>query len=240
MTIESLTVLTSRRSYEFAPDHVRLSLLTSQVIIDQIHQAFQFRASAVAQPQATFGPVPITLPPGLVFNIGVWLSPNGEIVPIRLLHFEPRRIVLDVAAPSRFIDGVYEFLQQILADYRAADGTPSVSDQYTILNYSEITARLSFSADAFLPSPVRNAIHRALSHDDAGNESGILPVLHALPVQGGAEIIGTPTQDSLTFTLTPRAGTQVADRVLFSSAPLDSDAHQAYLTSLDEALSWSC
>ena len=168
--------------------------------------------------------------------MGVWVSDQGELVPIRMFHFEQRRIVIDVAAASTFIDGIYDVLRGVLTLFNTADGAPAVGEHNAALNYSEITARLSFPAEALLPPPVVSAFRNALALS-ADAEPSILPVFHALPWRADAEVSGTPTQDSLTLTLSPRAGTHLRDRVYFSSAPLDSSSHLTYLTSLDEALS---
>src|SRR5258708_3755498 len=100
---EQIAVLTSRRAYEFAADQLRLTILSTQPVYSQMQQAFQFQAVQVGTPQETFGPVPQTSPPGLVFGLGAAVSPEGQVIPIRALVFEPRRIVLDVAGPSQSV-----------------------------------------------------------------------------------------------------------------------------------------
>ena len=93
-------VLTSRIGHEFTLDDLRLIMLSANAVMQNIVEAFQFRALAITTPQATFGPVPTTLPAGLVFQTGSWISPvDSQIIPIRFLHVELQRIVIDIAGP---------------------------------------------------------------------------------------------------------------------------------------------
>jgi len=55
--------------------------------MDHIQQLFQFQLATIGSPLPTFGDVPATFPPGVVFDHGVALSPGDRMVPIRLLHF---------------------------------------------------------------------------------------------------------------------------------------------------------
>jgi hypothetical protein len=78
----------------------------------------------------TFGPIENTIPPAVVCDIGAVSFPEGSATPIRFIHFESRRVVIDIAGPSSRIDVVFEQLQQILAmvavpDGSAAMGTPA-------------------------------------------------------------------------------------------------------------------
>src|SRR5258707_6483877 len=98
--LEQVKLLTSRRAYEFRPDDLRISMLSTKPVQEQIQQLFQFQTAMMGTPIATFGDVPVTYPPGFVFDMGVWISQDKQIIPIRFLHFEQSRIVIDVAGPS--------------------------------------------------------------------------------------------------------------------------------------------
>ena len=69
--LEQVKILTSRRAYEFGADAIRLSTLSIQPIQQQIQQLFGFQSSTIGSPIPTFGAVPATYPPGIVFNLGV-------------------------------------------------------------------------------------------------------------------------------------------------------------------------
>src|SRR5258708_28360188 len=101
--LEQVKLLTSRRAYEFRPDDLRISMLSTKPVQEQIQQLFQFQTAMMGTPIATFGDVPVTYPPGFVFDMGVWISQDKQIIPIRFLHFEQSRIVIDVALPASAI-----------------------------------------------------------------------------------------------------------------------------------------
>src|SRR2546426_8674141 len=124
--LEQVKLLTSRRAYEFRPDDLRLSTLSIKPMQEQIQQLFQFQTSAMGSPMATFGDVPATYPPGFVFDMGVWISEDKQIIPIRFLHFEQRRIVIDVAGPSSAITAIFGQLRQFLAEIQVSYGSPIV------------------------------------------------------------------------------------------------------------------
>src|SRR5437764_371982 len=105
--LEQVKIITGRRAYEFRPDDLRLSLLSTKIVQEQIQQLFQFQTSAMGTPAPMFGDVPVTYPPGFVFDVGVWLSPDEQLVPIQFLHFEQRRIVIDVAGSSIAIPHIF-------------------------------------------------------------------------------------------------------------------------------------
>src|SRR5437588_505316 len=83
------------------------------------------------------------------------LSLDGQVVPIRFLHFEQRRIVIDVAGRSSAIDAIFEQLRQALTQLHAADGSPTVGKHECVLDYSEISARFSFPLDAIFAPTLR-------------------------------------------------------------------------------------
>jgi hypothetical protein len=71
---------------------------------------FGFEYGAVAQPTETFREVPSTIPPGLVFYYGLASIPQDSVTPIRFIHIEPERIVIDIAGPSAVADRIFGLL----------------------------------------------------------------------------------------------------------------------------------
>src|SRR5713226_7710191 len=126
--LEQVKILTSRRAYEFSADAIRLTMLSIQPVQQQIKQLFDFQSAIIGSPMPTFGAVPATYPPGLVFNLGVWIHQEEHIVPIRFLHFEQNRIIIDVAGPTTAIDGIADRLFHFLSGIQAADGSPIVGE----------------------------------------------------------------------------------------------------------------
>lgn len=234
--LEQIKILSSRRAYEFRQDDIRLTTLSTKLVQQQFQELFQFQTSAMGAPAPTFGDVPSTYPPGFVFDMGVWLTPDEQLVPVRFLHFEQRRIVIDVAGPSSAITGIFERVKQFFAGLSAPDGSPVIGEPERILDYSEITARYSFTLDALVPTPFRKIITDSLP--ESGNANGMMiPTLSVQFYPSDKELDGVPSVGdvrALTFTL--RSGTQPQDHIYFSGAPLNSEAHLRYLHELEATL----
>lgn len=228
---EDITFITARRAYEFRPDDLRLSMLGIKPVQDAIQGVFRFQSSSIGSPLPTFGEIPITYPPGIVFNMGVWEYPENQFVPIRFLHFEPRRIVIDVGGSSEAITPIFERLQQFLTGLKAQDGSPPIGKPERILDYSEISARFPFPLDAIVSPPLRQLLSRIIK------EPVLVPTLVSQSFQGGQVLSGTANiGDHHAFTLAPRAGNRIEDHKYFSGAPLDTGAHLSYLNELEAAL----
>src|SRR5260370_38928291 len=160
--LEQVKILTSRRAYEFTPDALRLSSVSIQPVQRQIQQLFNFQSSAIGSPMPMFGEVPTTYPPGIVFNLGAWIYQQESIVPIRFLHFEPNRIVIDIAGPTAAIDGIADRLFHFLSGLQAADGTPIVGEPVSVLDYSEITAQFPYPLDVIFSKPLLRVLGKTM------------------------------------------------------------------------------
>src|SRR5260370_12251075 len=160
--LEQVKILTSRRAYEFTPDALRLSSVSIQPVQRQIQQLLNFQSSAIGSPMPMFGEVPTTYPPGIVFNLGAWIYQQESIVPIRFLHFEPNRIVIDIAGPTAAIDGIADRLFHFLSGLQAADGTPIVGEPVSVLDYSEITAQFPYPLDVIFSKPLRSVLSKTM------------------------------------------------------------------------------
>src|SRR4051812_42762386 len=68
--VPKITVVSSRRAYVFRPPELRLAALSTQEVRQAIKEAFAFNDVQVTTPPESFGPVPTTVPPGLVFSVG--------------------------------------------------------------------------------------------------------------------------------------------------------------------------
>lgn len=235
--LEQVKILTSRRAYEFRTDAIRLSTLCIQPIQQQIQQLFSFQSSAIGSPIPTFGAVPTTYPPGIVFNLGVWIHQEEHIVPIRFLHFEQNRIVIDVAGPTVAIDGIVDRLFHFLSGLRAADGSPVVGEPIRVLVYSEITAQFPYPLDAIISRPLRRLLSKTI-HTGIGNKSMTMVPVVAIQAFPTDEVLpAVPSaNDPHAFTFSLRSGTRPEEHIYFSSAPLDSEAHLAYLEELATSL----
>jgi hypothetical protein len=235
--LEQVKLLSSRRAYEFRPDDLRLSALSIKPMQEQITQLFQFQTAAMAVPMATFGEVPATYPPGFVFDMGVWISEEQQLIPIRFFHFEQRRIVIDVAGPSSAITAIYARLLHFLSELHASDGSPIVGEPERVLDLSVITAHFPFPMEALFAPPLRKLFAKTLGANANSEESAVIStlVLQGHEASRAIERVSGP-EDSNAFTFGPRAGTSPDERIYLSSAPLDSEAHLSYLNELESAL----
>ncbi|HZS76338.1 MAG TPA: hypothetical protein VFA41_06960 [Ktedonobacteraceae bacterium] len=230
--LEQVKILTSRRAYEFRPDDLRLSTLSLQPIQQQIQQLFNFQSSSIGSPIPTFGDVPMTYPPGVAFNLGVWFHEGNQIVPIRFIHFEQNRIVIDVAGTTSVIDAIAERLFHFLSELHAVDGTPVIGEPEQVLNYSEITAKFPVALDTIFTRSLRRLFSKMANASHSKNTI-LMPTLALQAVPGNQVLPGAPgANDTRAFTLAIRSGTRPEDNIYFSGAPLDSDTHLAYIQEL--------
>lgn len=235
--LEQVKILSSRRAYEFRPDDLRLSTLSTKPVQEQIQQLFHFQVAAMGSPMPTFGEVPSTYPPGFIFNMGTWISSEKQLVPIRLLHFEQRRIVIDVAGPSSAITPIFEQLQHFLSQVQAPDGSPIVGEPERVLDQSLISAQFSVPLNAMFVQPLRKLFTRVITTNASSEELVLVPTVIMQIQPTGQELANVATpEDSAAFTFTQRAGTRPEERIYFSSAPLDSEAHSSYLNELEAIL----
>jgi len=235
--LEQMKLLSARRAYEFHADDIRLTLLSTGPIQGLIKQSFQFQTAAIGTPIETFGPVLPTMPPGLAFELGIWASSEGVLVPIRFMHIDPRRIVIDVAGPSSAIDSIFQRLRDLLAQVQTPDGSPLLGEPERVLDYSDISARFSYPLDVLFLPRLRNLFARVMNIDENTPSLVLAPTLYmpTHPVdEESAGAVNSP--DSRMLQLALRKGTRPAERIYFSGAPLDSEAHLAYLTELDAIL----
>src|SRR6266566_6090498 len=235
--LEKVKILTSRRAYEFSPDALRLSSVSIQPVQQQIQQLFRFQSSVIGTPMQTFGEVPTTFPPGIVFNLGAWIHQEEHIVPIRFLHFEQNRIIIDVAGPTAAIDGIADRLFHYLSGLQAADGSPVVGEPERVLDYSEITAQFLYPLDVIFSKPLRRLLSKTMSIGISNKSKMMIPTV-AIQVFPTDEVLpAVPSaNDPHAFTLALRSGTRPEEHIYYSGAPLDTEAHLSYLNELEATL----
>lgn len=231
MTIDT-KILTSRRAYDYAPDDIRLTVLSTPAVQQVIQQLFNFQVVQIGTPPGLFGPVPLTTPPGLVFATGVHTLPDNTFIPIRSVHIEPRRIIVDVAGPSSDIDPVFARLTDVLSAWRALDGTPMIGDPVSTHDYSEASVHFPFPPDVILPVPLRDVVSRSLG---TGADTALVPLLEIRTAPLNAEYGGAAIGPQA-FHLELRAGATPAQRLYFSGAPLPSDGHLQLIAQLADLL----
>ena len=228
--VEQAKVIAERRAYLFRLHDLRLSTLTMEDVATSIQTHFGFRTGSIATPPATFGAVPETMPPGLAFNLGTVQPPDGPPVPIRFLHFEPQRIVVDVAGPSSAIDQVFDQLQSLLKGIETPDGSPVIAEPTDVTDYSEVTAQLNFDFEDLLSGPLL-AASSVLTEDEEGMEA--FPVSIVLQVGESSSPIDQPSAGQA---LQIRAGTRPDERMYYSAVGWPTDQHLTWLETLEQHL----
>jgi hypothetical protein len=232
--MNDLSVISARRSYEFAQDAIRLTLLSSQPVVAFIKQMFQFEVGSVGTPMETFGPMASTIPPGLFFDYGISPVPEGNGTAIRYLHFEQRRIVIDVAGPTSTLDSTFSTLCQNLADLRTSEGYPAIGEPVETRDYSEIRLAMDLDPRQLVPSTILDEAEKTFGRE--ATDRLLMPVL-TLRMQADGEYLGGSVPIVDTYTLDIRAGTSVADRIYYSAGPMDSESHINFLAKIEKVLS---
>lgn len=234
--LDNVRFLTARRAYEFGPDDIRLSTLSTPPVEVRLRELFQFRTAVMGSPAPMFGDVPASYPPGYVFDVGFWISPEGELVPIRFIHFELQRIVIDVAGKSSAIESIYQLVREAVAGIQTPDGSPVIGEPHTIRDYSELTAQCNFPLDAIIPRSLRGVFSK-YSGVAQGDSRLLLPSLTVDSGKSGEVSTSQPTTSTFTFAI--RVGTKPEEHEYFSGAPLESDTHLTYLTEFAQAITAS-
>jgi hypothetical protein len=235
--MDHVTIITASEAFNYPPDHVRLSYLITQNVQRRIQQAFQFQQAAITQPPATFGPVELTNPPGLVYEWGEW-SEDGLLIPIRVLHIESRRVVWQIAgAHTHFIDAIMRHLLDTCATSLTAEGKKILEPWAGTQWFSELSFTLDIAPDTWHRSfPLLQLIDDAI-YTVIPPEKKTLPAVTVFNYRPDDVFPGEyrPWHGSK-FTLTLRAGTSIADNTYYSAAPLQTDAHIALVQRIEKYL----
>jgi hypothetical protein len=234
--IQDVTLLSARRAYDFPVDGIRLTILSNMPVLRHLQALFGFEVATIGMPVETFGPVPATFPPGLVFSYGLAPYPEGDATPVRFLHVEPNRIVADVAGPTSVTEQMYDRFRAEVQELRSPEGPPVLGEPVAVRDYSEITFRAPFALEATLPPALVAPYRLALQQADA--ESGVIvPALQFTHVPQGETFPGSGlTRSHRTAVLELRVGSTPADGLMYSAAPLGTDDHLVLLDEVARAL----
>jgi hypothetical protein len=223
-------VVSARRGFDFVIDDVNLLMLSTPAVQSAMRESFGFSNVAVGQPPPTFGPVlPISGPGGVGLESGA-ATIDKHVIPIRFIYFEPTRVVIDIGAPSSFIDPVYQQVRKILDAFPSADNQPVLGKAMSVNDQSEISFRTTIDLSAAMPSGFLAIFMR------------YAPRLSP-EVKWGASLALQPIRPSEAYGLQPvqfgietRLGTTPDQQVLYSAAPLDTDRHKKFLIDLEHEL----
>jgi hypothetical protein len=227
---KEVKVLAARRVYEFRPDDLRLTVLSTPAIRAKIQSEFAFQQAVMGAALPLFGAIDVS-GQGLTFASGSISEEDGQITPIRFLQIEPTRIVIDIAAPSKGIDTIYRRLVHAVGNARVPDGSSAFGKPTQHSDYSELSARLDFPISAIAADGLPGVLQGVV-----GTKSEIAMTLYIQTLAPGEPYPGFPTQEMAILRVAPRQGFPLAERVYFSSAPVETDRHLKYLTELESTL----
>ena len=228
-----IRILVARRAWEFRPDDLRLTVLSMPVTHAVIKNHFEFQTAVVGTPMPTFGPAVQSIPPGVVFDTGV-VHRGRQAVPIRFLHFETQRIVVDVAGPSDAAEEVYNQLRQLLSKEKASDGSAVVGQPFSRREISHLSAKLSVGIESLFVSGLGDLLR---SFADSHNADEVVVPNMFLKTMGlDSEFQGIVDGDPAAFLLAPRAGYPISEKQYFSAAPLSTSRHVEYVSEVEQLL----
>lgn len=229
----NVKILTARKGYEFTLDDLRLTMFGAEPVYAPIKEAFYFQAHGLASPPPTFGPVTPTIPPGLIFQMGMWVAEDKTIVPIRFLHIESSRIVIDVAGPSAAADAIFQRLLDITSDLAAPDGSPLIGQPVRTLNFSELSIQHNGALENLFAPAVRELFAASARESSQESNTRLLPSIQFQASSPDSPFDGQiNTGNGRTFSLSLRAGSSLDEHAIYSSAPLETDAHLRFLEAL--------
>lgn len=227
---EEVKLISARKTYEFLPNELRLTMLSLSRVRERIQEVFEFDTNEVQTPPAVFDTVPITMPPGVVFRVGGMSLLEGMVVPIRFLHFEPQRVVVDVSGPSSAIDYVFDRLNLELAEILTPDGSPALGEPWRVWDYSELSARMGFGFSKLFNERFLEHTKSLFPTDGASRDVRPLGVRFISPDgPGGRELPDI-------YTLEFSDPSQLENEIYTSRADMPTDQHLAWLEALEREI----
>lgn len=212
-------------------DEISLDKLIPQQRLEPLVRLFGFRNAEISKPGTDQASVTL--------EHGIYDNDTGSHA-VKRLEISERKIVFSLEGTSQDAERFFGELEKFLMDLSDTDDhlNPILKSQE-----SEIITKLDFSIeDLFSPAYldfVRTTVKRETSLDVA--KASVHPVQlkfrvdyllqdEAIQEQG----IGLASKE---FSVEPRKGTLLADRIFYSKAPLDTDAHVRLLEELEATLS---
>lgn len=222
--LQDVKVISATRAYAYDPDAIRITMLATSQIAGSIAEAFDFRDIDLKAPVPLFSRPKRTDPPGVVFSNGSWDRGDGQIVPVRSLSISSEEIVVAVAAPSSYIDEVFEHLNQLMESFQSPDGTQIVENPVANQETSSVSFRAENFAKVFSMSVLRDAA--ATATGDLGHTS--VPFSMDFWFRAGGSGFDEPAP-AHKFTVAVRMRRSGEVDTFRSIAPLPSDRHVEYL-----------
>ncbi|MBX5477266.1 MAG: hypothetical protein IRZ18_09125 [Clostridia bacterium] len=199
---------------------------------------FQFTSITLDTPAATFGPVDRTMPPGFVGNNGMLRAGDRRVVPVRFLHVEPTRVVVDVAGSSAQAERVLQRFREVVDDFLSGDGARPLGEVAGTKDFSILSVELGADLEALIHPAAREVLR--LLAGASGPDDEWVPMVGGYIVSAGKEFAGEPAGprglSSVGARLTLRRAARRLDRLYYSEAALSSERHLELLNQLEQIL----
>lgn len=227
--------MSASRSYEYAVDDLRLTLLSHGNVVEHLRGVFSFEQAEITRPPETYGPVLVTSPPGLLLGGGLVPGLGERIGTIRMITVDARRLVIEVAGPSSEIALVFDHLMESLSEVEASDGGKAFGTPVSTQEHSELSFWSASLLEGMIAPEISEVLKKYGLPRDDDHAMNFIPSLRAKFQERHLEYFANPT-DMNAFSIDMRSGDTFDRGLLYSAAPLDSDTHLAMLDEIEQAL----
>lgn len=225
---DKVRILNATRIYEFEPDAIALSIIST----DRVGRVLSSALGIPSDAAVTLGSPISTELGGVIFQQGS-ITDHEQTIVVRRLLIQPRLLSITVVeSSSRSTDTVLHVIRNALSSVKTSTNRPIIGDYKSIRDHSELTAHLDFPSNA----PFSTEFMRAVTLPDVKPEWAW--GLTAVAIANEQPYPGDPQPNLLTpwWHLSPRQGTKLEDRIYYSAAPLDTEAHEQLLAQVENSL----
>jgi hypothetical protein len=230
--MRDIATLSVRQVRLYEPDIIPFRFLRTKLGIDFIMNQFQFKEHAVPDGSEIY------------FTGGAYTTGStaeDPVIPITLVSVNERRIIIDVAGPSAWANLVFEALRANVASMDL-ERRLNTREPLVIAHETSCTATMEFGWQEllavplvhFLAGPAMSAMESEISTPRLSSMSLKFTISFTSPDTRLADT-GITLSDK-TLTIEPRVNTPLEDQHFFTVSPLESDAHLALLSELEQAI----
>ncbi len=223
-------VLAARRFYNFTGDAIQVAAFALSDIQQLFRSAFEFQTPPLQGAVAQGGVIQVG-GPAFTFQSGRFSTKAGPI-PIRYISFEPSRLTVDIIGPTAAIEALYRTIREVLDPLTVGGSPVIVGEAARFEDVSELTVQLDIDLVNLVDPRAYEIAEKRLPRDSGQSLAMTLRLEVVNPNEAYPGGGGVAQQHLLQV----RAGTRPADRVVFTLAPLGTEAHTDYLRDLERAV----
>ncbi len=229
--MRDIASLNARQVRLYEPDIIPFRFLRTKRGIDFMMNQFQFREHVVEGAEIYFT--------GGTYPTGP--TADDPIVPINVMTVNERRIIIDVAGPSEWASLVFEAVRTKIASMDL-ERRLDTREPLVTANETGCTVTMDFGWQEllaeplvqFLSGPAMSAMESEQSTPRLSSMSLKFTISFTNP---DTRLVDTGiTLSDKTLTIEPRVNMPLEDQHFFTVSPLESDAHLALLSELEQAI----